>query len=417
MNVRVAINAQLIPGGEWGGVEQFVIGLIYGLGALADGVEEYIIVAPRGNSEWISPYLGRNQRIVFAPPPRLETAKRSLGPLRQTAGRVLRKARHLMSGTPASAPPESNGFYESLDVHVVHFPFQMFSYTTVPYIYNPHDLQHLHYPEFFKPEDITARESSWPRACRFAAAVATDARWVKEDVVARYAIEPHKVYSILMGAPTEAYGPVDESSVEVIKRKFDLPETFAFYPAQTWWHKNHLRLLEAVARLRDRDGIAINLVCTGRQNEHWRIIDSRLREFGLQKQIRFLGFVGPRELRVLYRLAQFVIHPSLFEGGGLPVLEAFLEGTPVACSNVTSLPEYAGDAALYFDPASVESIAEATKQMAENGALRARLREHGTARVRLFTWERTAKMYRALYRKVAGLVLSEEDKSLLAIAQ
>jgi glycosyltransferase involved in cell wall biosynthesis len=198
-----------------------------------------------------------------------------------------------------------------------------------------------------------------------------------------------------------------------IVHKFRLPLSFSFYPAQTWEHKNHLRLLEALALLRDRNGLEIHLVCTGKQNDFWRIIKKRVYELRLQNQVHFLGFVDATELRALYHLAQFVIHPSLFEGGGLPILEGFREGAPVACSNVTSLPEYAGDAALYFDPTSVESIADALCRMTTDVDLRESLRQRGVARVRQFTWERTAKTYRALYRKVAGKKLSDEDRDLL----
>jgi glycosyltransferase involved in cell wall biosynthesis len=201
-----------------------------------------------------------------------------------------------------------------------------------------------------------------------------------------------------------------------IQAKIHLPDSFALYPAHTWEHKNHSCLLEALAGLRDRAGLIVNLVCTGERTTFGRTIARRIRELRLEQQTRFLGFVKPDELRALYHLAQFVIHPSLFEGGGLPVLEAFRAGVPVARSNVTSLPEYAGNAALLFDPTNVASIADALRQMATNVALREELRQRGSERIRLFTWERTAKMYRALYRQVAGVPLSEEDSALLAEA-
>jgi glycosyltransferase involved in cell wall biosynthesis len=178
-----------------------------------------------------------------------------------------------------------------------------------------------------------------------------------------------------------------------------------------------LQLLEALALLRARDNLIVNLICTGAQNEFYRVVAQRVRALQLETQVRFLGFVEPAELRTLYHLAQFVIHPSLFEGGGLPILEAFNEGAPVACANTTSLPEYAGDAALYFDSTSVENIADAAKQMITDAALRASLRERGHARVQSFTWERTARMYRALYRKIAGQELSADDHALLEQAQ
>jgi len=107
------------------------------------------------------------------------------------------------------------------------------------------------------------------------------------------------------------------------------------------------------------------------------------------------------------------VFPSLFEGGGFPVIEAFLEGTAVACSNVTSLPEYGGDAVLLFDPNSSTSIAEAVARLWTDDALRADLRAKGSRRVTTFNWDKTARTYRALYRKVAGRSLSEEDRELL----
>jgi glycosyltransferase involved in cell wall biosynthesis len=123
--------------------------------------------------------------------------------------------------------------------------------------------------------------------------------------------------------------------------------------------------------------------------------------------------VSSEELRAIYKLAQFVIVPTLFEAASGPVFEAWYEGVPAACSTVTSLPEQAGDAALLFDPLSVEAIAEALQRMATDKNLRDELREKGRTRLLDFSWERTAKAYRAVYRRVANRPLSEEDRSLL----
>jgi glycosyltransferase involved in cell wall biosynthesis len=181
----------------------------------------------------------------------------------------------------------------------------------------------------------------------------------------------------------------------------------------TWPHKNHLRLLEALALLRDRDQVRVSLVCTGYQNSFWPQIERRLADLGLQDQVRFLGLVPTEDLRVLYRLAEFVVIPTLFEAASEPIYEAWYDRAPVACSNVTSLPEQAADAALTFDPLSVESIAAAVRGMATNPQLRETLRQRGTRRLRDFSWERTAKAYRAVYRRAGGRALTEEDQWLL----
>ncbi len=416
--LKVAINAQLLPGGSAGGVGQFIIGLVHALGQLGDASEEYIIIGPWQEPDWLEPYLGPNQQIVPGPRPqlgRMEPVKRLLGSLRPPMGKLWRKARRVVLGPyklPVPTVPESDGFYESLGADVIHFPYQSFMRCSLPIIFNPHDLQHLHYPQFFTPEQIAWRETIYPAGCRHAQAIVAESQWVKDDIIRQYGIDHRKIYVIPRGSPTELYEPITDKALVDVRRKFQLPQTFALYPAQTWAHKNHIRLLEAIALLRDRDDLLVNLVCTGKQNDFWPTIEKHIHK--LKNQVRFLGFVSPTELRALYHLAQFVLFPSLFEGGGFPILEAFREGTPVTCSGVTSLPEYGGDAVLLFDPTSVESIAEAVRRMTTDAELRTTLCQRGVARIRLFTWERTAKAYRALYRKVAGHPLSDEERYLLA---
>jgi glycosyltransferase involved in cell wall biosynthesis len=122
--------------------------------------------------------------------------------------------------------------------------------------------------------------------------------------------------------------------------------------------------------------------------------------------------VPANDLRALYRLAQFMIFPSLFEAAGGPLVEAWKDGTPVACSAVTSLPEQAGDAALMFDPLSVESIADAVYRIAKDASMRDRLRQRGLSRLQDFSWNRTARSYRAVYRR-AACCLTEEDRHIL----
>jgi len=119
-------------------------------------------------------------------------------------------------------------------------------------------------------------------------------------------------------------------------------------------------------------------------------------------------------LRTLYKLAQFVVIPTLFEAASGPLFEAWQESTPATCSNVTSFPEQAGEAALLFDPFSTENIAEAVEKMATDSGLREKLRQNGIRRLKDFSWERTAKAYRAIYRRAAQRPLTDEDRWLLS---
>lgn len=424
--LRVAINAQLKPDGGSGGVVT-VLRALAALARLEDGTEEYVFVGPHDSTEWLRSILPPQQTIVRGPAPvewragRLEPFKRALGPLRPAARGLKRMlnatVRTAESGALESlksfAPTTRKNFYEGLGCDVIHFPFQSYEPCGLPTVYNPHDLQHLHHPEFFTPLDIELREALHPSACRAAHTVVVASEFVKRDVVERYHIESKKVQVIPWAPP-----PLPESSnaydFSTLKIKYELSERpFALYPAMTWEHKNHIRLLEALALLRDRDGIEISFVFTGYKTDFWPRVERRTNELGLGEQVKFLGLIPREELSVFYHEAQFVFVPTLFEAASAPLFEAWQHGAPVACSSVTSLPEQAAGAALLFDPFDVETIARALAHMTTENHLRDELSRLGTQRLDDFSLERTAKAYRAVYRRAAGLALVEEDRWLL----
>lgn len=410
--VRVAIDARIKPG-QSGGVGQALVSLIEGLGRLDDGSETYTIVV--GSEEqigWLEPHLGPRQEFALKPKP----TKHRPGVLERMGASITRRLIGTMA-SPARVWPEvpvSDGFYESLGCDVIHFLNQLdFTMCAMPVVYNPHDLQHLHYPRFFTPAEIAKRETLYRAGCHFARTVVVGSQWVKDDVITQYGVNPDKVQVIPEHPPTQAYSkPLDEQLIEV-KDKYKLEQPFIIYPAVTWEHKNHLRLLEAVAFLRDTYDLKVRLVCTGATYAFWPRIEARIDELQLSSQVQFLGFVPEEELRALYSLSQFLIVPTLFEASSLPIFEAWLEGTPVACSNITALPDQVLNAALMFDPNDFESIAAAIAEMTTNAKLRQDLRERGYRRLRDFDAERTAKSYRAVYRRAAGIRLSDEDRWLL----
>jgi glycosyltransferase involved in cell wall biosynthesis len=414
----VAINAQIVPGSGAGGVEYALIGLVHALGQLNDGPEEYVIIGPWLNHDWLKPYIGPNERIVRGPRKLQQLAASVLGPLRPAAAR----SRDLLSNaaasmrTGASRPdvPKSNGFYESLDCAVIHFPYQHFTLCALPSVYCPHDLQHIHYPQFFAPSLIAWREAVYRTGCRSATTTVALSAFGKRDIVQNYGLEPDRVQVIPWAAPTQAYAVPSSEAIDAVRTRYHLEHPFALYPAITWPHKNHVRLLEALALLRDRSGLTVHLICTGQKGASWPDVVKRVSQLNLQGQVKFLGLVPAEHLRALYQTAQFVVFPTLFEGAGLPLLEAWQDGAPVACSGVTSLPEYAGGASLFFDPASVQSIADAVARMSTDSQLRDDLCRRGKERSADFSWERTAKAYRAVYRRAAGWPLTEEDHWLLA---
>lgn len=408
--IRVAIHIDVAPGIA-GGTAQSTQGLIHSLGQL-DGPDEYVLcVQTEEQADWIRRFSGSNQTIAiarqrrFSAGPRKSVLRRTVAAVRRVMGRLTPQWPHVEL---------SDGFYESLDCDVLHFPTQPFILCSLPTIYNPHDLAHLHYPQFFPVDEIIRRETVYRAACQFAQTVVVGSQWIKDDVVRQYGLDPRKVQVIPWASPTAQYEPIAEGQLTLTRSSLGLPERFAFYPAVTWPHKNHLRLLEALAVLRDQHGLVINLVCTGaRWERHWPKIEERLESLQLGSQVRFLDFVPEADLRALYRLAQFLILPTLFEADSCPVHEAWSEGLPVASSNRAAMPDQVGDAGLLFDAASVSAIADAIRHLALDSRLRDDLRDRGFRRVKDFDWSRTARAYRAVYRRAAGFELDDEERWLL----
>lgn len=414
--LRIAINARIPEGSGAGGIET-VLRILTLLNRFGDD-EEYVFIIHSSDPDWIKPLLGKRQTTVRAPhPAQFESNNKKY--LKRILGSLVPLARNLKNFVKPPVPtgfiPTSAGFYESLNCDVIHFPYQDYVYCRIPTVYNPHDLQHLHYPEFFTPEECQRRESLYPAACRAANIVVTASEFVKQDIVQKYKIETDKVQVISWGFPEIELKKYSEEDIEKTFEKYQCsPRPFVLYPAMTWRHKNHIRLLEAAARLRDREGLKINIICTGHKTSFYWQIERRIHELNLEEQIRFIGLVEYKELSLFYHLAQFVIVPTLFEAASGPVFEAWQHNTAVACSSVTSLPEQTADAALLFNPFSVEEIADALKKMTIDARLREQLRARGMKRLKDFSLEKMAKAYLSVYKKAAGLSLNDDESILLA---
>lgn len=404
--LRIVINARLRDG-VYGGVQQWVIGLAAGLSDLDGDGEEYLFLVDRGHEGWLEPFLGDRSRILVRTQPPL---------VRRIARRARRRVRALRrrpvsgAGTPI-ALPRSDGTIEAVRADLMHFPFQRAFLTSVPSIYQPWDLQHLHLPEFFTAHQWEARETAYRAFCTQAALVVAPSSWVKQDLIDQYGLPPDRIAVVNVPPATIAYAPPTPTDSDAIARRLELPERFVYYPAQAWPHKNHIRLLEALGHLR-AEGLTVPLVCTGhrtgRHDELMRMAD----ELGIAQDVRFLGFVGQADIQVLYRRARALVFPSLYEGWGLPIVEAFSNGLPVACSDVTSLPDLVGDAALVFDPHDPVAIATAIRRLWTEDDLAATLARRGREAAARYDWRQTALIMRAHYRRVAGVTLGPDDAQL-----
>jgi glycosyltransferase involved in cell wall biosynthesis len=382
-----------------------VIGVASGLSALTDGDEEYLFLTQPEDEQWLRPYLGGPCRMLH---PRHGYARRRVGAIRK--GLIERIPRL----GPRWSVRASDGTIERAGVDVVHFPSQDAFTTEVPSVYQPHDLQHLHLPEFFSRWQAERREVIYRAHCERAAAVVAMSSWGRQDLISSYGLDPAKVWVVPGASVLSAYPAPTAEELEAMRSRFGLPERFLLYPAQPWPHKNHERLLEALALVSDRTGTPVPLVCSGAPAGAFERVRERAVELRISEAISFPGFVSPKELRGLYELATALVFPSRFEGWGLPVCEAFSAGLPVAASSATGLPDLIGDAGLIFDPESPEQIAEAVQRLWDEGELRETLARRGLKRNEELGWERTVRLFRAHYRRIGGQRLAEEDRILRA---
>jgi glycosyltransferase involved in cell wall biosynthesis len=238
--------------------------------------------------------------------------------------------------------------------------------------------------------------------------------WGRRDFIESYGLPEEKVWVVPGASVLLEYPAPSAEDLDGIRARLALPDGFLLYPAQPWPHKNHELLLEALALIRERTGTAIPLVCSGAEPGAFHQVRDRAIDLDLGPTTIFPGFVSPKDLRGLYELATALVFPSRFEGWGLPVCEAFSAGLPVASSTSTGLPELVGDAGLLFDPDSTEQIADATQRLWTDEGLRRDLSERGRKRSELFSWDHTARLFRAHYRRIDGQSLAEEDRILLA---
>lgn len=294
---------------------------------------------------------------------------------------------------------------------IVHVPTQVIhpvppKHWNLPYVMNLADIQHEHFPEFFTPEQVADRRKHFLSSATAAAAVCVADEWTRRDILCHLPIPPEKVHAIPLAPTWEAKPSAPRALEEVMSGTSEQwPEAFIYYPAQTWAHKNHLRLFEALARLRE-EGLVVPLLCTGHLNEHYPQLERRLEELDLSRQVRFLGLVSEAAVQALYLAARAVVVPTLFEGGaGIPVLEAMAMGRPLAASKVCGIPEAVGDAGLLFDPMDPADMAGAIRRLWLDRDLATGLGLRGQARMQARSWSRTAAAYLDVYESVlAGAV-------------
>lgn len=216
----------------------------------------------------------------------------------------------------------------------------------------------------------------------------------KDDLVRLLGLLPSKVWVTPLGVDTQ-FKPLKEKAIFNLRHKYDLPEGYILYLGINKPHKNLVRLVEAFAKVKS----GRKLVLAGREDPRYREVHEVVRRLSLQERVIFLGQVPERDLPALYCGAALFVLPSLYEGFGLPLLEAMACGVPVISSSISSLSEIAGRAAVTVDPMDVSQLARALEEVWGNSDLRVSMRQEGLKQAAHFSWERTAKETLMVYHQ------------------
>ena len=286
-------------------------------------------------------------------------------------------------------------------VDVLHMPANVIPvFSPCPTVVTIHDTTVLQAPNRFTFWHRTYSRIFVPLSAKRASKVLADSEHSKRDIVRLFGVSPRKVEVVYLGASPE-FRQILENEVAVVKRKYDLA-SFILTVGTLEPRKNVERLLQAFAVLRARES-SYQLVHAGPRGWLFNDIMKEVERLGLQSTVRFLGGVPLEDLVGLYNAASVFVYPSLYEGFGLPVLEAMTCGCPVITSNVSSLPEVAGGAGILVDPYDVRQIAEAIREVLEDETRAQAMRQRGLERAKLFSWEQCAQETLSVYQQVLDL--------------
>lgn len=377
--MHIGIDAHAI-GARQGGNETYIRNLIRAL-AEVDGANRYTIYLAnaRAADEWRNGWATRFPNF---------------------------DVRLLLPPTPVVRVPVWLAFeLRRRPVDVLHVQYTAPPFCAAPVVVTIHDLAFEHLPETFTRRGAMQLKLTVRRTARQAARVATVSEFSRQDLLRTYRLPPEKVVVTYNGIePHFTPEPQTTDEAATVRQQFNIARDYLLAVGSLQPRKNLVRLIRAYARLRrDNESFAPQLVIVGRKLWLADEVFAEVKQQPWAKDVILTGYVSDEDLPALYRHAAAFVYPSLFEGFGLPPLEAMACGTPVVTSNTSSLPEVVGNAALLIDPYDEPALTRALLQIMNDQPLRARLREQGIIQARRFTWrtaaEQTLQLYRAASRQ------------------
>ncbi len=366
--MKIGINVQAL-GTQVGGDETYIRNIVRGL-ARIDRDGDYT--------------------LFFTPPVASETPPLDVGHMR----RVLVQPRNPLVRLPLTFPL----MLARERIDVVHVQYVAPPLCPSRVVVSVHDIAYERYPHFFPPSVVAQFRVCVPLAVRQSAAVLTLSEFSRRDIVRRYGVSEDKVV-VAPCAADPSFQPIhDRERLAMVRARYRTGEAYILCVGNLQPRKNLKTLIDAYVRLRRGDVTRHRLVLVGRQTWLHDDIFAAARASGCADDLVFTGYVPQHDLVALYNAADLFVYPSIFEGFGLPPLEAMACGTPVVTSNTSALPETVGDAALTVDPLDADALARAMATVLSDDAVRARFAALGLRRARAFSWDTTARIVLGVYR-------------------
>lgn len=426
--LRIAVDlTPVLPGGDNGGAKVLTLELLEGLMRLAPQHRFLLLTARRSHDDFARLERdGVERRCILETGPE-DAVPVAAVPRRRPLARLYRSwVRPLF---PASLRRKANRWAaalrggeeqdeplrpatlseEGVDLLFCPFSSPALAEPGIPVVSVLYDLQHVSYPQFFTQEELAGRAALVRQMERRADRIVCISEYSRRSLLAHVDVPAERAQTVPIAVPSRLPRlSADEVRQALASRGLDRP--FILYPANFWPHKNHRLLLVAYGMLLSRrPGIELDLVLTGALPEAARALEEAARAMGLRDRVRFLGYLPERELAALYEACRLVVFPSLYEGFGIPILEALHFGKPIACSNVTSLPEVAGEAAVYFDPRRPEAILEAVGRLLDEPGLAEALVARGRAGLASADPDDMTRSYLRVFDELAGRRDAVED--------
>ena len=406
IKVIVVDLTPVLPGGDNGGAKIFALELLRRLAQLAPRTE-FVLLTQSATHDELATMDRENIRRMMVLGAKYKNSSRELAQglasriLPYLPGRLQRLAGQIGSRVfTLSKQNRHRTLLRDLGADLLFCPFTAPTYydPAVPTVCTIYDLQNNTYPEFFAIEDVAHRDATFNEACHKATALAAISDYSRDSAITHGKLDTARIRTIHVRM-AQRINPGAVHDKFILDRLKLTPQRYLIYPANFWKHKNHEMLLTAFG-MAAYNGLAedIKLVCSGAPGERQEWLKQAAQAMLLGERILFPGYLPHHDLATLIANGAGVVFPSLYEGFGLPVIEAMAIGVPVACSNITALPEVAADAAILFNPKVPTQIADAIQALVDNQPLRTKLIEAGRQRAADFAdVERMAQEYWELF--------------------